>query len=84
MLQQNKGGNSFLSQGEKLYFYCGKLGHTVHFCNKLKNQEQENVKNTDDDDDVYAFVVRNEAHFKIMYKWIIDTHNVLQGNIQYI
>ena len=72
VLQQSKGDNSFMRQGARLCFYCGKPGHIVRLFYKAKNKECENAKNAKDNDD-YVFVMRNGAFFKSMCKWIINT-----------
>ena len=70
VLRQSKGDKSFLCQGAKLYFCCGRPGHIAHFFYKIKNKEQKQTKNARDGDD-YAFVMCNETRSNKMCKWII-------------
>lgn len=61
MSQQNKEGNSPFWQGIRTSFYCDKPDHIAQFCDKAKNKEREDAKNTKDDDG-FAFATQYKVY----------------------
>ena len=69
-LKKSKETTHFHAKVQKHVFIVANLEIT-RFYYKTKNNKQKQTKNAKVDDD-YAFVMQNEWHSKIVYKWIMD------------